>query len=759
MKILMVTMSMQIGGAETHILELCRELKRMGHSVTLASNGGVYADELESEGIPQVKLPLHRKSPRDVVKSYIGLKKLIRHGEFDIVHAHARIPAFICGLLWERIRLKDGRKFRFVTTAHLNFSVNKLWRKISRWGERSMAVSEDIADYLVKEYNFPRERVHLTINGVDLNKFSPETDYSELLKNHSLDKNRRRIVYMSRLDADRADPAYRILNIAERLHTDFPDIDILIVGGGTELNAIQKRVNDINQKSDKAFVFTTGAVSNTNEYCAAADIFVGVSRSLLEAMATAKPVIIAGNQGSLGIFDESKIAPAVETNFCCRGFPQATEDDLYSEICKLLTENPQKLAKMGEYNRNFVLERYTSSRMAQDYIEMYEKLLESPVPYFGKSDVIVSGYYGFGNLGDESLLDIIAQLLAKERKNIKIAALTRYPKDDKMRTGLRCVSRVSPISILYNISHSKLLISGGGSLLQDATSKRSLKYYAGIIRCAEFFGKKTAVFASGIGPISYESNRKLTKLLLNKVDRISVRDPESKSELERIGVEREIIVGADPAFLIKPADEARLSKIRRNLKIDEDYFVVSLRIMPQSKKSTVEVRQRNAQLNEAIFNASVKFCGEIAKKYNLIPVILPMQESMDRQLCESVVEAVENAVLYSPSSAPELIGILKKAKFVVGMRLHAIIFASSAGVPVIGLSYDPKVTAIMSALDQPYKISLTEDSGEMAENVKIAADSVMVNREEIVKKLAKKAEEMRESCLRDVRNVVKLLDR
>ena len=148
MKILMVTMSMNIGGAETHILELCRELVSLGHKVTLASNGGVYADEAVSFGVEHIKLPLNTKKPAAVLKSYKGLYEVISKGEFDIVHAHARIPAFIVGLLHDRITFDGGRKFRFVTTSHLNFSTNLLWRRISRWGERVMAVSEDIACYM-----------------------------------------------------------------------------------------------------------------------------------------------------------------------------------------------------------------------------------------------------------------------------------------------------------------------------------------------------------------------------------------------------------------------------------------------------------------------------------------------------------------------------------------------------------------------------------------------------------------------------------
>ena len=496
MKILMVTMAMNIGGAETHILELTKELSLRGHDVTVASFGGVYADELQKLGVRCVSLPLHTKNPAHVMKSYYGLKKLLREEKFDIVHAHARIPGFIVGLLNDSLT-ENGLKFRFVTTAHLNFSVNPLLRRISRWGERVMAVSDDIADYLVKEYNYPRERIYTTINGVDTEKFSPERDFSAVLEKHKLEKSRKRVVYVSRLDPDRAEPAYRIIEIAPEIAKKFPDTDVIIVGGGTCFDELSTMAEKVNKAVGRTLVTMTGAVSNVDEYCAAADVFIGVSRSALEAMSAAKPVIIAGGQGALGIFDESKVASAVNTNFCCRGFDMATGEDLLRDITKLL-ENEELRERQGVFNREFIKKYYTAARMADDYLAMYEDTLSSPVRFRGRADVVMSGYYGFGNMGDESLLDTIAKSAAFEYDGLKIAALTRHPKRDEVRTGIKCVSRFNFPAVWFELARAKVLISGGGSLLQDKTSKRSLKYYAGLMKIAKNLGKKVYVYANGI---------------------------------------------------------------------------------------------------------------------------------------------------------------------------------------------------------------------------------------------------------------------
>ena len=99
MKILLATMGMDIGGAETHILSLSLSLNRLGHEVTVASANGVFVDQLKNAGIKHINLPLNKRNPVLILKSYFGLKKLLKTSDFDIVHAHARIPAFLCGIL------------------------------------------------------------------------------------------------------------------------------------------------------------------------------------------------------------------------------------------------------------------------------------------------------------------------------------------------------------------------------------------------------------------------------------------------------------------------------------------------------------------------------------------------------------------------------------------------------------------------------------------------------------------------------------
>ena len=99
MKIMMATMALDIGGAETHIVELTKELCREGHEVIVVSNGGVYVPEIEGAGAKHYDAPLHRRAVGEMMTARKILKEIISREKPDVVHAHARIPAMLCGQL------------------------------------------------------------------------------------------------------------------------------------------------------------------------------------------------------------------------------------------------------------------------------------------------------------------------------------------------------------------------------------------------------------------------------------------------------------------------------------------------------------------------------------------------------------------------------------------------------------------------------------------------------------------------------------
>lgn len=365
--ILLSLMQLDIGGAETHVVELAKELKRRGHNVIVTSNGGVYVKELEDAGIKHYVVPLQNKNPLNVFKAFSRLRKIIADEKIDIVHSHARIPSFILG------KLHNKMKFPFVTTAHWVFTTKYGLKYITNWGEQTIAVSEDIKKYLIDNYNIPADHIVVTINGIDTQKFSPKTDCSDIMKEFDIKETDNTIVYVSRLDEDRSLVAKQLLNVIKNLTIE--NLKVLVVGGGNDFENIKRLSDEVNQKLGKKVVILAGARTDINKFVNVGRLFVGVSRAALEAMAAQVPVIIAGNEGYIGLFDESKLEVGIDTNFCCRGCEASSEKLLEEDINRFFDLTCEQADKLGKYGRELIEKNYSVFKMADDTVEIYDRVL------------------------------------------------------------------------------------------------------------------------------------------------------------------------------------------------------------------------------------------------------------------------------------------------------------------------------------------------------------------------------------------------
>jgi len=753
MKILMVTMGLDIGGAETHIIELSKGLTENGHDITVASNGGVYTDEIVKAGITHVKLPLNNKRVTSVARSYFGLKKLIENGNFDIVHAHARIPAFICSMIERSVN------FRFVTTAHLNFSLNPLWQKVSSWGEKTIAVSEDIREYLIEGYGVCADNISLTVNGINAEKFSGNTDTSPIYKEFSLSTDTTKIVYLSRIDPDRSLPAFLLAKVAPEIIRRNSDkkLEFIIAGGGDDYANLKKAVAEANRAIGYDAVKTTGIRTDIDALISCADIFIGVSRSALEAMCAGKPVIISGGQGHIGIVESSadeKYKTAISTNFCCRGCPLPDEAVLASDIERMLSKTESELIELGNFNKSIVEQSYSVSKMVTDCENVYARL--SPYTPYKHGDIIISGYYGFSNMGDDSLLKVIIESLREASPELRITALTKKPNKMRLMYGVRCINRTNIFKIYSETKHAKLVISGGGSLLQDGTSTKSLYYYITIMNIAHKLKVPLMVYANGIGPLYREKNRRISAEAIKKAALVTLREPASLVELDEIGVPKDIgkiQVTADPAFLLKPAPRERISYLKGKAGFIEGrkYFAVSLR----EGHNFEGVSESASVITANLINETAEACKHLRETHRLYPIFIPMQPQRDLEICKKVCESpqVEDGIILQNITAAELTGILGEMQFVLGMRLHILIYAAAATIPVVGLSYDPKIDALMTYLNQPYTVDLTEIT---ADKILEFAAQILENRAEIVATLSQSAQVMKEKATADTMKAIKL---
>ena len=738
-------MALGIGGAETHIVELSKALRRLGHEVCVVSGGGVYVGELEKNGVRHINLPMNSRNPKKVLAAYNGLRKLLKKEHFDVVHAHARIPAFICGIV-----AKTNRDFRFVTTAHGVYEMNSLASRIGNWGQRSLAVSCDVKEYLINSYKIPSDNIFLTVNGIDTERFSAQADSSEFISEFGLNPGcRHRVVYVSRIDTASAHVAFMLVNSAHEIFEKWNDAEIVIVGGGTAFDRLKEAADKVNGSCARRIITLTGPRTDIDRITASATVFIGVSRALLEAMAEEKPAVIAGSQGYIGILTKDVVNLSVETNFCARGCVLPDEEIVKRDVIDLLGRTPGELSEMGAFNRSVVLDGYSTEQMAKDAVAMYES---TPLRRREKGKkVLICGYYGYGNSGDDLLLRIITENLHRQVPGIDISVLTKSPRQTARTCSVRGCRRFNPFSLFAAVMRSNLLISGGGTLLADNTSSRSLFYYTFIIRLARALGKKVMVYGSGVGPVSTQRNRVRVLKALGCCDKITLRESSSLNEIadyiNETGYSNDILskaeVTADPAFLMRLPDPLWQKQIAARLGLinGRNYFAVALRPW---KDNAADIEEQTAEAARVLF-----------RRFGLSPVIIAMQASFDLPMAERIAELIPETkpVVVHGLTAPETASIIGMCRFSVGMRLHSIIYSAVAGVPSVCISYDPKVDALAKELE----LNVISAETLTCEDIVAAAESVLDNRNQLAEKLRGNTRTLREKASSDPESVRTLL--
>ncbi len=619
----MVTSSLDPGGAETHIFELSRALLKMGHSVSVLSGGGSLLPQFNAAGIKTPVLPLQRKSPRAALASLIGLHRFLKQEGFDVVHAHARLPALYLSF-FRRIPL-------FVTTAHWVFRADPLHRCLSRWGQKTLAVSPDIARYLTQNYRLPQERIRLTSNGIDTERFGSVS--SSALENQT-------ILHISRLDSGRSATAKRLIEITPMLSSRYPRLTLLIVGGGNKEEALRLLAEGVNEKIGKRAIVLIGAVNDPIPYLQNASVFVGVSRAALEAMSCSLPVILCGDEGYRSIFTPAdKDAPL--TNFCCRDSDPPDNNRLLRDLCTLL-DNASLRRSLGDGNRRYVLENFKAEKMAKDALSLYTSLPHKN----GGERILLAGFYGGGNLGDEAMLLGIIQMLSSANTE-RLTVLSHAPRKTRRAYGISAFGR---LSFLWKLCLGKYdrLILGGGNLLQDKTSKRSLFFYLLLLRIARLRGLRFTVYG-GIGPLSPKGERS-TLPLLRAADRLYLRTEADLSYVRRVLPSAAARLLPDSALLLFAPTRAKERKV-----------IIAL------KKGTLLPPHLVVHL----------------RRLDLTPVFLAMS-SEDFKTTERQGMQFGTQRLF-PASVGELSEILAASSLVITSRLHAAILALNAATPALML--------------------------------------------------------------------------
>lgn len=302
---------------------------------------------------------------------------------------------------------------------------------------------------------------------------------------------------------------------------------------------------------------------------------------------------------------------------------------------------------------------------------------------FKTQDVILAGYYGYNNTGDELLLKCILsdfkEIFHKYRIIVLVnsAAKNRYEKVE----NIIYINRYNPVLLLYYFFRSKVLIMGGGSLIQDITGKLTIYYYLFLMYLAKITGMKLVIFNQGIGPIRNRVNRCMTGIALLITDLIVVRDELSKKYIEKITQSsKEVYLGADPVFC------GRIKKIQGNSQGEKK---IGFAIRPW----------KNGNIKNLFNNVLEDLSKDEWKSYNL-----PFKSDDDIWKHQKIINLKWD-------SDEKLLEIISDLNIIVGMRLHSLMLGVLCNIPVLGIVYDPKVSSFCKFMNIPY-IKISEISVE-----------------------------------------------
>lgn len=289
--------------------------------------------------------------------------------------------------------------------------------------------------------------------------------------------------------------------------------------------------------------------------------------------------------------------------------------------------------------------------------------------------LVVSGYYGFGNAGDEAILAAMVDAVRRRQPRLELVVISGDPAQTARRHRVQAIGR-SPIDAVRALLSSRGLVSGGGGLLQDRTSTRSLLYYAGLMLLAVALRRPVYVYAQGIGPVEGRLARAVAGLALRRATYVSVRDQGSLDAARSLGADG-VEVAADPAIGLAPPT-SRVAGTRPTILV------------------AVRPAARWAEMEDAFVTALRK----LGESHRL--AFVAMHPAQDGPLATRLAARVgPYAMVADYADLEELMRHIGSAELVIGMRLHALILAAAAGVPFVAVSYDPKVDAFAAAVQQP----------------------------------------------------------
>lgn len=695
MKIIHLISGGDVGGAKTHVLSLLGGLKQSQTVRLVCFMEGSFAEEARQLGIDtQVMTCGFGKAAKQ-------LRNMIDQEGFQIVHCHGSRANLMGMLLQKKI------KAPVVTTVHSDYRLDYLGRPLHRmtYGvinarciksiKYHIGVSDSMADLLIDRGVDPQS-VFSIYNGVDFTVVEPKLTRQKYLESIGLAASDDDVVFgiAARFSAVK-DVATLIKGFGEACK-QCGNIKLVIAGDGEQRKELEKLASQT--CPDGSYVFA-GWVEDMDSFYHALDVNTLTSLSetfpyALTEGARKHCATIASRVGGVPYLIEHGVTGLL--------FEAKDHEALAGHMIHLAQNKEDRLA-LGERLYVRASERFSVDATVHRQEEIYEVLLRRSSRKKTKRDgVLICGAYGKGNAGDDSILDAILGQMRSIDPDIPAYVLSRNPKETKQRYRVGSYHTFDPRFVL-RMCRTKLYINGGGSLIQDVTSTRSLRYYLMNIALAKRCGNPVLMYGCGIGPVSLPKNRKKAGKVIDRyVDLITLRDPQSEQELRSMGVNKpQIRITADPALLLEPAQPSRV-----------EGFMISQGMDPEGSYALFVLRPW--QGFEDVCPDFAKTAEALYEQKGLVPVFLALEAGRDLPVSRQAAELVKcpHHVFAAPKDGNLIVGLMAKMQVVISMRLHALIFAAGQGIPLVGVVYDPKVSGFLDYLKQENYVNLCDADAE-----------------------------------------------
>lgn len=358
-RVLLTLPELNVGGVETHMIDLSRGLRERGYQPLVVSFGGHLVHHLEDAGIDHLKLPVHSKAPPVIFRMAARMRNIIRRNDIQMIHAHSRVPAWISYIATR------GLSLPFITTAHSTYSVH-IGSRVMVWSEQMIAVSQYVRDHMINNFGASQDKTTTVHNGVAV------MELDDSLKRRYRDEWKvsgdTPVVGMVASLSPRKGYPY-LLRAAQSVLAECPDTLFLAIGGGTQKDELINLRGQLGIPEDR-FRFL-GMRSDVRNLLAAVDIFAlsstseGLPYVILEAMAMEKPIVSS---------DVGGIPEAITSGTEGILVRPGDIEQLGSALRELI-KDPDRRREMGAAARKTVEETFTVDRMVDETETVYRKIL------------------------------------------------------------------------------------------------------------------------------------------------------------------------------------------------------------------------------------------------------------------------------------------------------------------------------------------------------------------------------------------------